>query len=120
MSNTAKAGLNYPKTIKATVTIDCDGHEEKIEIDTWPSQFDGHDNGPQRVGTPTPTYIEFETKDYGWGQKLLTGAEAIDRIRQLEEKVYTVLSASVVNEKQRKALVEIVRGYFDQTIAPLF
>lgn len=120
MSNTTKVGLNYPKTIKATLTIDCDGHEEKIEIDTWPSEYDEHQQGPQRVGTPTPTLLEFDSGDYGWSQKLITGPEAIDRIRALEQKVYTVLSASVVNEKQRKALVDIVRGYFDETVAPLF
>ena len=119
MSNTANAELNH--ITKTTLTVDCGDHCECIAINGYPNKYDESACGAQRLGIPAPTAIEFECEgECAERHNLYTDREIYDRVQTLFTRVQTVLQASVVNEKQRAALTEIVRDYFDETTASFY
>lgn len=119
MSNTDSSALNH--TTETTLIVDCGNHTDGILIPNYP-MLDSNAVIPstKTYSHALPCAIEFKASNSVTRIKLLVLDEVMQHIEQLGESVKTILQASVVNEKQRKALEDIVNDYIHKSIAQLF
>lgn len=120
MSNTDSSELNH--TTEVTLIVPCGNHEEAVKVQNYPIKWDRNaiiapllDNS-----FPTPCCIEFHSDGSTSRTALFHRDYVTQRLNSMLECMKTILQAGIVNDKQRKALEDIVKKNFNDEISKLY
>lgn len=112
MSNTESSELTHNYT--TTLIVDCGKHNQELTLPNY--QFEHDKDVTLHIGKdlkhPTPIAIEFDNKNSHSRIGLYSDKEVLIILEELQKAMGTVLQAGVVNEKQRRALNDIVHKEF--------
>lgn len=120
MLNAGTTALNHFK--KVTLIVD-DGTEREFDItEGYPTVYQAKD-GIRHADTPMPIEVRIqpcEGEDSQICTRLYTSEDIVPLLRHLRSELLLLLQAAIVNEKQRKALEDMVSEKIDKTQMDLF
>lgn len=120
MTNTVSTELTH--NVKTTLIVDYGKHCQEIELPTYQTSYDKDTllSIDKDINHPTPIAVEFDSSKSHHRIGLFSCHEVAFMVEELRTSVSNILQASIVNEKQRLALEQIVNKDFDKVKAKVY